>query len=450
MATSGKPDIRWDKKSNRDEMQRYLAMGGVLFLTCALIIIFYFCVKRYDGLKAGWDGFVRVLAPFLVGAVMAFVMDPTMRWIERHLLNRLLPKAKNKRKTRHRIRLFAASIAIIILLGIIVLFLSFVIPQVVSNLTYIYNHLEKQLVGVIDWANQISGYRFDDTMQEARKPENIHNFLQKFTDFVQNYLNWNKQSQMISDLTAVGMNVGRGIVAFLIGIVASIYILTDKEKFKCQIKQIIFGVFKPKTSKVVMEVLRKALDIFYGFIVGKIIDSAIIGVICYVCMLIFQMPYPVLVSVIVGVTNVIPIFGPYIGAVPTVTMIFFMNPMKGIYFLIFIIVLQQIDGNIIGPKILGDSTGISSFWVLFSIVVGGGLFGFFGMLIGVPTMALIYYICKRLFGHLAVQRGLPRDTRAYINVDHVEDTGLILHTPEAEEKKEETDKEEDKEEDKED
>ncbi|MDD6667070.1 MAG: AI-2E family transporter [Lachnospiraceae bacterium] len=410
-----------------DLMKSYRAKVFATFLAAALIIIFYFCVKRYDGLRDGWNGLISILTPFFIGAVMAFIMDPLMTLIEKRLNRVFVPKSKKPAKTKHKVRLFSATIAILVLIGIITVFLVFVIPQIVSTLTYIYNHLEEQLIGVIDWANKLTSKRFDSVMQEARKPENISNFLTKVEGYIQDYLDWNKQSQMVKDLTSIGMSVGKAFVAFLVGIVAAIYMMTDKEKAKSQTKQIIFGLFPAKAANVIMEVLRKTLSIFYGFIVGKIIDSAIIGVICYICMLIFRMPYPVLVSVIVGVTNVIPVFGPYIGAVPTVTIIFFTNPMKGIYFLIFIIVLQQVDGNIIGPKILGDSTGISAFWVLFSIVVGGGLFGFVGMLLGVPIMALIYYICSRLVHHFAKKRGLPEATRTYENVNHVEGGRLVMN-----------------------
>ena len=424
---TGNPSENKTGTKTIDLMKNYRAKVFVTFLAAALIIIFYFCIKRYDGLRDGWNGLMSILTPFFIGAVMAFIMDPLMTLIEKRLDRVFLPKSKKPAKTKHKVRLFSATIAILVLIGIITVFLVFVIPQIVSTLTYIYNHLEDQLIGVIDWANKLTGKRFDSVMQEARKPENIENFLDKVEGYIQSYLDWNKQSQMVKDLTSIGMSVGKAFVAFLVGIVAAIYMMTDKEKAKSQTKQIIFGLFPSKAANVIMEVLRKTLSIFYGFIVGKIIDSAIIGVICYICMLIFRMPYPVLVSVIVGVTNVIPVFGPYIGAVPTVTIIFFTNPMKGIYFLIFIIVLQQVDGNIIGPKILGDSTGISAFWVLFSIVVGGGLFGFVGMLLGVPIMALIYYICSRLVHHFAKKRGLPEATRTYENVNHVEGGRLVMN-----------------------
>ena len=215
----------------------------------------------------------------------------------------------------------------------------------------------------------------------------------------------------------------------------SVYVLCSKETFKGQAKKLIYGIFRADQANVILEIGRKTRDIFYGFIIGKIIDSAIIGVICYVCMLIFKMPYPLLVSIIIGVTNIIPVFGPYIGALPTVIIIFLTEPMQGIYFLIFIIVLQQIDGNIIGPKILGDSTGLSSFWVVVAIVVGGGLFGFAGMLFGVPTMALIYYLVGRFSKHMLRKRDLPEETADYINMERVNeaDHTLVEHTKEYEE-----------------
>nr|MCR4798648.1 AI-2E family transporter [Lachnospiraceae bacterium] len=235
-----------------------------------------------------------------------------------------------------------------------------------------------------------------------------------------------------------GYGIGKFIVNIIIGIFVSVYVLMEKEKFKGQVKKLIYGVFSPHHGNTIMEVLRKANDIFFGFIIGKIIDSFIIGIICYVVMCLIGMPYAVLTSVIIGVTNIIPVFGPYIGAIPTVIIIFLTDPWMGIYFLIFVLILQQIDGNLIGPKILGDSTGISSFWVVLAIVVGGSLFGFMGMLLGVPTMALIYYIIGRMSNFLLRKRQLPEDTDRYLDLDHVdEETGkLITKDPEEEQKKE--------------
>ena len=159
---------------------------------------------------------------------------------------------------------------------------------------------------------------------------------------------------------------------------------------------------------------------FGGFVSGKILDSAIIGVICYFGLVILRVPYSLLVAVIVGVTNVIPFFGPLIGAVPCFVLIGLADPIKGLYFLIFVLVLQQVDGNIIGPKILGDSTGLSSFWVIFAILVGGGLFGFMGMLFGVPTFAVIYYFIGEVVEYILRRRKLPEETNAYIRMQNVD------------------------------
>ena len=221
-------------------------------------------------------------------------------------------------------------------------------------------------------------------------------------------------------VTQLGYGIGKFIVNIIIGIFVSVYVLLEKEKFKAQAKKLIYGFFSARIGNVLLEVMRKTNDIFYGFIIGKIIDSFIIGVICYIVMSLIGMPYAVLTSVIIGVTNIIPVFGPYIGAIPTVIIIFLTEPRMGIYFLIFVLILQQFDGNLIGPKILGDSTGLSSFWVVLAIVVGGSLFGFMGMLLGVPTMAVIYYLVGRVVGYLLRKRQLPDATNSYLDLDHVD------------------------------
>lgn len=180
----------------------------------------------------------------------------------------------------------------------------------------------------------------------------------------------------------------------------------------------------------------KSNEIFGGFIIGKIIDSAIIGVLCFVGLSMLKMPYTLLVSVIVGVTNVIPFFGPYIGAIPSAVLIMLTDPKMGIYFILFILVLQQLDGNVIGPKILGDSTGLSAFWVVFAILLGGGLFGVIGMILGVPTFAVIYYIINMLINHMLEKKKLPIDTAAYGEMSYVDADGTYVHSDDNETNKE--------------
>ena len=178
---------------------------------------------------------------------------------------------------------------------------------------------------------------------------------------------------------------------------------------------------------MILHLTIKSNEIFGGFIIGKIIDSAIIGVLCFAGLSILNMPYTMLVSVIVGVTNVIPFFGPYIGAIPSAILILLAEPKMGIYFIIFIIALQQFDGNVLGPKILGDSTGLSAFWVVFSILIGGGLFGVPGMILGVPTFAVVYYIVGMLVNNKLEKKKLPVKTDAYDEYSYVESDGTYVH-----------------------
>ena len=195
---------------------------------------------------------------------------------------------------------------------------------------------------------------------------------------------------------------------------------------------------------MILETIRKSNEIFGGFISGKILDSAIIGVLAYIVLSIMKMPDTILVAVIIGVTNVIPFFGPFIGAVPSFLIIVLQNPVQGLYFLIFVFILQQIDGNIIGPKILGDSTGLSSFWVVFAIMIFGGLWGFVGMLLGVPIMAVIYYVAQRTVSYFLRKRGLTDATDDYIELERVDKTTNEMIYPEPPEKDEEETPEDDR------
>ena len=206
----------------------------------------------------------------------------------------------------------------------------------------------------------------------------------------------------------------------LVGLIIAAYLLFSKEKFIGQSKKIVYAILPVRQANVIVHTVRKSNEIFGGFISGKILDSAIIGVLCYIVLSIMQMPYTLLVSVIVGVTNVIPFFGPFIGGIPSAIIIALASPIQGLYFVIFVIVLQQLDGNIIGPKILGDSTGLSPFWVVFAILVGGGLFGFTGMVLGVPAFAVVYYIISNVISYILRKRKLPDDTGVYIAATSVD------------------------------
>lgn len=428
----GEKEKKYDKEYAHSMVRRFLPLAIVAIVAAVGIIIFYFCVKRYDGLKAGVDVLIAAFMPIIMGLAMAFLMNPMMLFAEKRLLKVFMKKSKKPERTAKNVRLVSTLFSLVVLWGIIIVFLVAVLPELYNTVWYLANHITEQIYGVLDWANEITGGRYEEAILGAKNDEKIAYGIQTAVDFIRNYLDLEDQDKLIKIATSVGYGVGKFLVNIIIGIFVSVYILLEKEKFKGQAKKIIYGACPAKVGNVVMEVLRKTNSIFYGFIIGKIIDSFIIGIICYVVMKIIEMPYPMLTSVIIGVTNIIPVFGPYIGAVPTVIIIFLTDPRMGIYFLIFVLILQQLDGNLIGPKILGDSTGISSFWVVLAIVVGGSLFGFLGMLLGVPTVAVIYYICGRISKYLLRKRNLPEDTDEYIEMDYVDENSnsIVLKDPE--------------------
>ena len=217
------------------------------------------------------------------------------------------------------------------------------------------------------------------------------------------------------------MDIVRMLLNILIGVIVSIYVLKDKEKLAAQSKRLLYSFCSVKKANSVIAVTRLTNDKFGNFITGKIFDSIIIGVLCFIILTIFRIPYTALVSVVVGVTNVIPFFGPFIGAIPSAFLILLAEPIKCLTFVIIIIALQQFDGNILGPKILGSSTGVSSFWVMFSILVGSGLFGFWGMLCGVPVFAVIYAIVSESCRCSLEERGLDYSTEEFKGIDHLSD-----------------------------
>ena len=409
-----------EKYKNDVPMKRYFTIAGIVIVTACCIILFYFSVARYTGLHEGIQTFFKVLQPIIYGFVIAYLMNPIMKLLERHMLPFFLKHMKKERSARKTVRTIATLVALVVLVGIVSLIIGSIIPQLYATIMDIVNNLPKQISGVLDWANDITGGRYEKNIMGV-KESGIEKSINDGITWLRDQLEIG-QEDVITTVTTGVIGVGRFFVNIIIGIIVSVYILISKETFKGQTKKIIYAILKPDVANGFITVARKSNEIFSGFIIGKIIDSAIIGVICYVCVRIMQMPYPMLVSVIIGLTNVIPVFGPYIGAVPTVIIIFLTNPMKGIYFLIFVFILQQVDGNIIGPKILGDSTGLSSFWVVVAIVVGGGLFGFLGMLLGVPVVAVLYYLVGNFVKWLLRRKDFPEETGKYVTLDQVDVT----------------------------
>ncbi|MDE7047760.1 MAG: AI-2E family transporter, partial [Lachnospiraceae bacterium] len=293
-------------------------------------------------------------------------------------------------------------------------FFSILIPNIVKSIKSISYQFPYYVQNLSSWSTE---FLADNPDIEKM----VISFLDTYSEEFTNYLNNSIVPQMETLLKHVSLSlisVLKVLWNFIIGVVISIYVLFSKETFAGQAKKLIFALLSTKTANQFIKDVRFISDTFIGFIGGKIIDSIIIGFICFAGTSILNMPYALLVSVIVGVTNIIPFFGPYLGAIPSAILILMVNPLKCLYFILFILVLQQVDGNLIGPKILGQSTGLSGFWVIFSITVFGGFMGVFGMIIGVPLFAVFYAFLRRFANHLLRKRGLPVETKEYLNVEY--------------------------------
>ncbi len=357
-----------------------------------------------------------ILQPVTIGLVLAYLISPIVNFEERHLLPLALDKMKSEKKARKTVRAVSIITALVFVGVIIGVLLQMVIPELYRSINGMIDTMPKQVSNFMEW---ISAYVNEDSEIAGY----LEMALTKGTEFFENWAKTDFLPQtrnLIAGLTSGVIIAVRLLFHVIIGIILSIYILMSKEALIGQSKQIVYALFSGKRANRIIRTVHKSNEIFGGFISGKILDSAIIGILCFLCLYIMKMPYVVLVSVIVGVTNVIPFFGPYLGAVPSAILIMLANPIKGLYFIIFILVLQQVDGNIIGPKILGDSTGLSSFWVVFAILVGGGLFGVPGMIIGVPLLAVIFYIIRNALDHVMEKKGLPQDPAEFEKVESLD------------------------------
>ena len=401
-------DIQKQPGSNgRGNVKRMMTISVVVIFTACCVILFYFGVERYQGLGEGWSKFMSVLQSIIIGFGLAFLMNPIMEFFERHMYPFFAKHCKTEENAKKTTRMLTSLIALVIVVGIIVLFFVAIIPQLYQTIHYLVTHINEQIDGVLDWANQITGGRYEKNIMSA-KGSNLDKAIDKGVKWLENYIDVSTKD-VISVAVTGALGVGRLLVNCIIGIIVSVYVLCSKETFKGQAKKLIYGIFRADQANVIMEIGRKTRDIFYGFIIGKIIDSAIIGVLTFVCCNIFGIEFAPLIAVVVGITNIIPVFGPFIGAIPCLLILVFVTPFDALKFLILIIAIQQVDGNIIGPKILGKSIGVSALWVLVAIVIGGDLLGVVGMVVGVPTFATCYGLLRQFTAWCLERRGIDAE-----------------------------------------
>lgn len=400
------------------DMKRIVTISLAVFITFCCCILFFFLIYRYHGFADYWKNIAFIMQPIIIGLVLAYLLNPVMRFVEGKTAKLLKEKVKLKsgKQIAATSRVVGIIGALLFLFGVIIVLLAAVIPAISASIADLVKTLPEQVNALIDWVYEIA----EGDSEFAHLAEEIINRTTAFFEsWITDYV-LPQAETYISSITSGVIASVKFMLNILVGLIVSVYVMASQEKFAGQAKKILYAVFKPMQANVIIKVVRKSNSIFGGFISGKILDSAIIGVIAYIVLAIMKMPDTILVAVIVGVTNIIPFFGPFIGAIPSFIIIVLQNPMQGIYFLIFIVILQQIDGNIIGPKILGDSTGLSSFWVVFAIMIFGGLWGFLGMLLGVPLMAVIYYIVQSVVAYLLKKRGIPDSEIDYVHLKSID------------------------------
>lgn len=398
------------------DLKQYMVIALIVFVTFCCCILFFFMIYRYNGFADFWRNLVWILQPITIGVVLAYLLNPVMKFIEKYLLKLLVPHMKRESRAKKTARGIAIAGALLFLAGIIVLLVLVIVPSIARSIQNIAQGFPGEINMLIDWVE-------DFTQGDSELAEMVSNGIETVSTMFQNFI----ETKILPQVQVYLMSITSGVIYgvkfltnVLVGVIVSVYVLSSKETFAGQAKKIIYAVFKPTRANIIVDTIRKSNQIFGGFISGKLLDSAIIGVLAYIVLAIMKMPDTMLLAVIIGVTNVIPFFGPFIGAIPAFIIVVLQNPIQGVYLLIFIFILQQIDGNIIGPKILGESTGITPFWVVTSILVFGGLWGFPGMLLGVPVTAVLQYIVRNLLTYALGKRGLVSDTASYVDLVRVD------------------------------
>lgn len=391
----------------------YFKAGLTIFAAGAGLLLCCYLLYNTADVKSVLGRINGILTPFYLGIIMAYLLCPvyngTLGLVYR--LNR--GRFKNYTRDYRFARVVATIVSFAVLMLVLGGFFMLVIPELVNSIVGLVSDVPIYVEKAINWIER--------TVVE--NPELATLLEGRLESASQSILEWG-QTNVLPGAEAILTKVSMGILGtfsvmidLLVSLIICIYVLNSKEIFMAQAKKFILAAFSRDRAARIFEFGELCNNTFGGFINGKIIDSTIIGIICFIAMTMLKLPLPVLISVVVGVTNIIPFFGPFIGAIPSIILLLFIDPWAAVKFAVMILVLQQLDGNVIGPKILGKTTKLASFWVMFAIIVGGGLFGFAGMILGVPTMAILYIYLSRLINNRLAKKNLNNKTQVYENFE---------------------------------
>ena len=416
--------MQTDKMNRFIKENKYAAIGLTAFSVIVAGALAIFVIFNFGIVLTGVRRLLKILTPIIDGVALAYILTPLLNFVEREWIGRLYARSKKEmtHKRKRSRRNWSILVTYMIFIGLVYLFFRLVIPQLISSIKSIVYQFPRLINNLEKFITELFA---DNPEIESTINSFITDYSIQLNNIVQTKL-IPQAEDLIKTFSLSVINVIKALLNLIIGVIISLYLMATKELLAGQAKKIMYALHENRDANKLISGIRYTHTVFTGFLGGKLIDSVIIGILCFIIISIVGIPYAVLVSVIVGVTNIIPFFGPYIGAIPSILLVLMINPVKALYLLIIIIVLQQIDGNVIGPKILGDSTGLSSFWVIFSITVFGGMFGIAGMLLGVPSFAVIYALIKYKVNRKLKSKDMPQDTTPYVTVGSVEKDGSFI------------------------
>lgn len=403
---------------------KYVRWGMTAFLVIAASMTFYYLVFNGSNITEKISAFMGILLPVVFGLVTAYLLTPVLNFMEGRILIPLFDKCQIRKTARRKklIRGIGILVTAFLFVALIYGLISVLVSQIVPSVQGIIANFDSYVSNVSNWINQV----LDDNPKFG---EHVSKTLDKFYEQLEDWLNHiiPGTATLIKTVSLSFINILDVLWDFVIGFIISIYVLASKEHFAGQAKKLVYAVFEKDTANKVINSFRFTHRTFIGFLSGKLVDSLIIGVLCFIGTSLMKTPYAILISLIIGVTNIIPFFGPFLGAIPSSILIFVvdpMHPLNCVYFALFVLALQQFDGNILGPKILGSSTGLTGFWVIFSITLFGGLFGVVGMIVGVPIFAVFYAAVRAVVSGMLENKNLPSETIKYENLDYIDEEGF--------------------------
>lgn len=409
--------------------KKYLSIGFIAFLVIVCSILFFFMAFKMDSFMETLSNFYGIIEPFVFGFVIAYLFIPIVNFFERKILYPATIKKTGNLTIgqKKRYRVYSVILTYVLIIFLIYFFIKSIAPDLGQSINRIILYYPQYYDSLLEWFNRLC-------RNNPNLYKNVMAIIGTYSEDLNNFVSGTVLPQAKDWLLSLSSGLYGAIKSIwnlVMGLIISVYVLFIKEKFAGQAKKIVYAVSSKEKANRFIKDVRFVSDTFIGFISGKIVDSIIIGILCFIGCSILNMPYSLLISVIVGITNIIPFFGPIIGAIPSALLILMVDPWKCVTFIIFVIILQQLDGNVIGPKILGDSTGISGFWVIFAIMFFGGLWGPLGMIIGIPFFAVVYAMIKRSVDRKLKAKNLPSDTAEYMPLKRIEQDGEFTLLAEA-------------------